>query len=487
MKYGLIGKSLKHSFSKEIHEKLAGYDYELKELSEEELEGFLREASFNGINVTIPYKKSVIPFLDEISDRARRIGAVNTVVNLGGFEKPDGVTPYSGGDSSGSGEKSAGLFGDNTDYAGLKALVLRVMPGVRGAKVLILGTGGTSLTAKVVCEDLGAGEIWRVSRNANAGAEKVSGACAERIGAKCGTAARIEGKDCVISYEEAAGLHFDADLIINTTPVGMFPKIDDCPINLEPFTNLKGVVDVVYNPLRTKLVLDARSRGISAEGGLFMLVAQAEAASKLFLSPKKPNEDLIKSTDSEFENRVSGKGAENGEERTSTRVENVFNQLIFDRQNLVLTGMPGAGKTTVGMLLAKKLSRKFVDTDQAIFEKTGRTPAQIIRDDGEPEFRSIESEVIFELAALTGVVIATGGGAVLRKENVSALKQNGKIIFINTPVEKLKATSDRPLSDTVGKLRELYEKRRDCYLSTADLVVENRGSAEDACSTIMNS
>lgn len=452
MKYGLIGKSLKHSFSKEIHEKLEGYEYELKELSEEELDPFLREAAFCGINVTIPYKKAVIPYLNEISDRAKRIGAVNTVV------KRDGR-----------------LFGDNTDYEGLRSLVLRVVPGLNGAKVLILGTGGTSLTAKVVCEDLGAVKILRVSRNGG-----VNNAAGEKGSAD----------ESVISYETAAALHSDADLIINTTPVGMFPAIEGCPIDLEPFKNLKGVVDVVYNPLRTKLVLDARSRGIRAEGGLYMLVAQAEAASKLFLGrdpDKKINGDLIKNSDSEIENEVLKKATENGNERTSTQVENVLNELIFERESLILIGMPGAGKTTIGKILARKLQREFIDTDQKIFEKTGRTPAEIIRDDGETEFRNVESEVIGELASLTGVVIATGGGAVLRKENVGALRQNGKIIFINTPVEKLKATSDRPLSDTAEKLRELYEKRRDHYLFAADLVIENRKKPEDACSTILHS
>lgn len=272
-KYGCIGKKLTHSFSKEIHSMLADYVYELIELDENEIEEFFSEKEFNAINVTIPYKQTVIPYLDSISDVAKRIGAVNTIVN-----------------------KDGKLCGYNTDYYGMKALVVKAGIDLSNKKVLILGTGGTSRTARVLTEDMGAAEILTVSRSK---------------------------RENYITYDEAVKEHSDAGVIINTTPSGMFPDCDSQPIDISVFNKLEGVVDAVYNPLRTNLVLDAKAKGIKAEGGLYMLVMQAAVAVEKFL----------------------------GAEISETVSDNVFASVFASKENIVLTGMPGSGKSTVGRLL----------------------------------------------------------------------------------------------------------------------------------------
>ncbi len=400
MNYGLIGEKLGHSFSKEIHALIGRYDYELKEIVSTNLPAFMQQKEFKGINVTIPYKQDVIPFLNSIDKAAEEIGAVNTVVNRNGK-----------------------LSGYNTDFIGLKRLILSQGLKLDGKKVLILGTGGTSRTARAVAKALNAKTILPVSRSAKPGDDK-----ADSI------------SQSVISYQDAAALHNDCDIIINTTPCGMFPKIDDSPIDLSPFTKLSGVIDVIYNPLRSQLVLQAQEKKIIAAGGLYMLVQQAIAASEYFF-------DTTYSYD---------------------EADRIYKTILNKKQNIVLVGMPGSGKTTIGKKLAKKLNRRFYDTDVVITEKEGTTPAEIIRTRGEQAFRDFESTVCRELASEQGVIIATGGGAVLRKENVFNLKKNGLLFFIDRPLEAIKPTEDRPLSSSEDKLRQVYEYRYPIYTRETD-------------------
>lgn len=408
MEYGLIGEKLGHSFSKEIHEQIADYQYSLKEVRLQELEKFILSKNYKAINVTIPYKQAVIPYLDEISPEAEAIGAVNTVVNRDGR-----------------------LYGYNTDFGGMKALAEHAGITMKYQKVLILGTGGTSLTARAVCERLGAKEILRVSRT---------------------------GKEGGITYEQACAEHSDADVIINTTPCGMYPRIGEAPIGIESFPQLSGVLDVIYNPLCTSLVLRAKERGIAAEGGLYMLVAQAVLAAEHF----------------------TGRGLD-----TVALTNRIYNKLYFDKRNIVLTGMPGSGKSTVGRLIADQLDREFIDTDSLITERAGAI-SRIFAEKGEKYFRDLESTVIRELAPLSGKVIATGGGAVLRPENITALRHNGELYLIDRSVEYLIPTDDRPLADEKAKIVHLYDERIDTYLNTADYIIDGDCEPEDVADSIIN-
>ena len=408
MRYGLLGEKLGHSFSKEIHEKLGRYRYELIEVPPEKLDAFMRERAFDGLNVTIPYKQAVIPYLDALSERARAIGAVNTIVNREGR-----------------------LCGDNTDFAGLEALIGRMGLSLRGRTVLICGTGGTSKTAAAVAEALHAGEIVRLSRGA---------------------------KDGAITYEEAYEKYAGAEILINTTPRGMFPDVTGVSVDLGRFPGLQGVVDVIYNPLTTRLVREARTQKIPAENGLYMLVAQAVGAAAVFL-------------DEQF-------GAET--------VERVYREILFEKRNLVLTGMPGSGKSTIGTLLAARLGRELADTDAEIVKRAGTPITEIFRTKGEAAFRNLESEVIRELSLTgDGKIIATGGGAVLRRENVEALKMNGALVFLDRRVEDLIPTDDRPLSDDAEKMRALYQTRYPIYTKTADLTLPVRGTPEDTVNKLL--
>lgn len=392
--YGCIGKKLTHSFSREIHGKLAGYTYDLIELTEEGIAPFFEKKAFAAINVTIPYKQTVIPYLDVISPIARRIGAVNTIVN-----------------------RSGKLFGYNTDYYGMKALVEKVGIDLSGKKVLILGTGGTSKTARVLAADLSAANILTVSRNKT---------------------------DKHITYEEAVSSHGDAQVIINTTPSGMYPNCEDKPIDIQSFPRLEGVIDAVYNPLRPNLVLSAKERGIPAEGGLFMLVMQAVAAVEHFLETSIPGETA----------------------------QRVFAEVFRAKENIVLTGMPGSGKSTVGRLLDVE-GFSFVDTDMEIEKRCGCAIKDLIDEKGEPYFRDLETEVIREVSAKSGQIIATGGGAILREENVRCLKRNGRLFFLDADLARLQATDSRPLSNTAEKLKHLYAERIGIYRSTADVIVSD--------------
>ena len=407
MEYGLIGEHLPHSFSKIIHEKLAPYSYELHELRPDEVDSFMRGKEFKGINVTIPYKQTVIPYLDEISDQARSIGAVNTVVNRNGR-----------------------LCGYNTDYFGMKSLIERLGIDPAGKKVLILGTGGTSKTAFAVATDMGASEVYKVSRT---------------------------GKEGVPTYEEAYERHTDAQIIINTTPCGMYPAIDDCPLDLSRFPDLCGVIDAIYNPLRTVLILEAQKRGIPAEGGLYMLVVQAVYAAELFADRKIESE----------------------------KTDQVFKEILNSKRNIVLSGMSLAGKTTLGTLLAKKLDRVLEDTDQMIIRKEQRPITEIFATDGEKYFRDLETEMARTLAPQTGLVIATGGGAILRQENVDALKKHGCIIFLDRPFNQILPADDRPLANTKEKVAALLEKRYPIYKATCDESITNDLTPEEGIAKIL--
>ena len=405
-KYGCIGKKLTHSFSKEIHAKLADYEYELIELNEDEIESFFNKREFNAINVTIPYKQTVIPYLDSLSDVAQRIGAVNTIVKRNGK-----------------------LYGYNTDYYGMKALIKKIGIDIKDKKVLILGTGGTSKTARVLTDDMGASEVITVSRSKS---EKH------------------------ITYEEAKNEHSDAQVIINTTPSGMYPDCDSQPIDISFFSQLEGVVDAVYNPLCTNLVMNAKRKGIKAGCGLYMLVMQAVVAVEKFLDTEIPE----------------------------TVADGVFASVFASKENIVLTGMPGSGKSTVGKLMNID-GFSFVDTDEEIEKRCGCSIKELISSKGEKYFRDLETEVIKDVSSKGCQIISTGGGAVLREENVTALKRNGKIFFINAEPERLCPTDSRPLSDTAEKLKNLYDERIDIYKGTADVTVPDMATPEDEAEFIL--
>ena len=356
---------------------------------------------FKAINVTIPYKLSVISHLDNISDIAKKIGSVNTIVNN------DGI-----------------LSGYNTDFQGMCALMKRAGISLENKKVLVLGSGGTSKTANVVAEHLGCKKVYRVSRNAN---------------------------DGCITYENALSVHRDAEVIINTTPVGMYPNIGNAPVSVDDFDKLDAVVDAVYNPLRSKLVCDALEKGIKATGGLYMLVAQAAYAAEKFTGITVSEE----------------------------KIEKVYSNMVNTKQNIVLIGMPGCGKSTIGKLLAEETGHKFIDTDDEIIKKTGKDIPTIFAEVGEIGFRKIESEVIKEISSVQNVIIATGGGAVLNKQNVRLLKENGRLYFIDRSLDMIVATSDRPLSSNRQDLEKRYNERYDIYLSSCDMRIEAGETAKE--------
>ncbi len=394
MEYGLIAEHLGHSFSKTIHDMIGNYDYTLKEIEKDSLADFLKSKNFKGLNVTIPYKTSVIPYLDELDSIAKEIGAVNTIVN-----------------------KNGKLYGYNTDFFGMTALIKKQGFDFNGKKVLILGSGGTSKTAFAVSNHLGAKEIFIVSRKNETGK---------------------------ITYEDVAINHNDADFIINTTPKGMFPNINECPIDLDGFKSLNGVIDAIFNPLSSNLVLNAKKTGISSIGGLYMLVTQAVCASELFFDKK-------------YEPNLADK---------------IYDKLLNEKTNIVLIGMPSSGKTTIGRKLAKILNREFIDTDELIKKESSLFPGEIIKTYGEEYFRDLESKVISEISTKNNTVISTGGGAILRDKNIQNLKLNGTIIFLNRKLEDLTLTSNRPLSNTPDKLKKLYDTRFPIYYSSSDFVID---------------
>ena len=406
MEYGLIGEKLGHSFSKTVHSFLADYLYELCEIPKTELKEFMEKADFKAINVTIPYKSEVIPYLYFIDEKAKQIGAVNTVVN-----------------------KDGRLYGYNTDYYGLKALIEFARIDIEDKKVLILGSGGTSKTAFFVAKDLGAKKILTVTRTEKQG---------------------------FITYSDAENLHNDADIIINATPCGMYPDIENIAIDISSFQRLSGVVDVIYNPLRSALVLEAQKRGIKAIGGLYMLIAQAVFAAEKFLGRQIPK----------------------------AKIKEIYSKILKEKSNIVLTGMPSCGKTSLGKRISKILGKEFLDTDVEIERQTGMAIRDIFESRGEEYFRSLETKVIKEISTKNNKIISTGGGAVLKNENVKALKHNGMVFFIDRPLKDLMATSDRPLSSSKADLKKRYNERYDIYRSAADKKIINDRDFEAAVTKI---
>ncbi len=406
MTYGCIARRLGHSFSKSIHEKIRDYDYVLREIPETELDAFLTARDFRGINVTIPYKQAVIPWLDGIDDTARAIGAVNTVVNREGK-----------------------LYGYNTDFGGMTAQLRKMGLPIRGKKVAILGTGGTSRTARAVVQALGAGEIVTVSRS---------------------------GREGALTYSDLCALHADTEILLNTTPCGMFPDTDEMPVDPARFPQLLGVFDAVFNPLAPKLVTAARELGIPAAGGLYMLVAQAVLAAEHFTGKTYPD----------------------------GLIDSIYREVRREKENIVLIGMPGSGKTTVGNVLAEKLGREIVDLDAWIVEQTGREITDIFAREGEGEFRRLEREAVRTFADRTGLVLTPGGGCILDKDNVRALRRNGRLFWLDRAPERLIPTDDRPLADSVEKMRRLYETRLPLYEAAADVRVPGDGTVDETARLI---
>lgn len=448
-KYYLIGERLGHSFSAEIHRSFGRYDYELTALAPAELGRFLARRDFAGLNVTIPYKEAVIPFLDYLDPAAAAIGAVNTVVNRNGK-----------------------LWGYNTDFGGMKTAMARAGIDVREKRVFVLGTGGTSRTALAVCRALGAAEIHRVGRTGREGALTY-----HELYALFGAPPHPSASQTASPQGEGLGA-----VLINCTPVGMWPDMDGLPLDLNvfrfshsegtegltsprseealsrlPVSRLSGVFDCVYNPLRTRLVLEARRLGLPAMGGLYMLVQQAALACKLFTGMPVETEE----------------------------VDIIFSSLRRERENLVLIGMPGAGKTTVGRILAQKTGRQFVDIDEEIETRAGMTISAIFAARGETGFRALEAAVIRDFAGQTGCVVATGGGSVLRAENLRRLRQNGRLILVDRPLEALLPAPERPLGDTAEKLAALYAARLPIYTAAAELRIDSSGSPEQAAAAIL--
>ena len=402
LKCGLLGEKLGHSYSPQIHSMLADYEYKLFEKSPEELEDFLKSGEFDGLNVTIPYKKSVMPYCAELSPTAAQIGSVNTIVRR----------------SDGS------LYGDNTDAFGFENLIVHNGIEVKGKKALVLGTGGASVTAQAVLKNLGASEVVVISRR---------------------------GED---NYENIAK-HADAEIIANTTPVGMYPNNGKAAVDLAQFPKLSGVLDVVYNPARTALLLQAEKLCIPCAGGLYMLVSQAKRSCELFTGKSIPDSEI-------------------------DRIERV---LSHQMQNIVIIGMPGSGKTAVSTMLAERLGRKIFDTDTIVSEKAGMTIPEIFAAQGEAGFRKLETEVTAEVGKLSGNIISTGGGVVTVADNYELLHQNGVIVWIERDTNKL-ARDGRPISLS-SDLNELYAARLPLYERFADIKADNNGDINDTVNAIM--
>lgn len=398
MDYGLIGAKLGHSFSKPIHEQLCGYTYTLCPLpTEAEFAAFMQKKEFKAVNVTIPYKQAVIPYLSGMSARAKAIGAVNTIVNRGGQ-----------------------LYGDNTDFAGFLYMVHRTGYALAGKKVLVLGTGGTHKTVLAALQSDGAAEVHCVSRTP-------------------------QGDE--ISYAQAAACT-DTQVIINTTPVGMYPHCGQSPLCLAPFGQLEAVFDVVYNPLQTRLLADAAQKGGTVSNGLPMLVAQAKYAAEVFLDTQIAEE----------------------------KIEAVLAQMKAQTANLVLVGMPSCGKTSIGKALSKALQKTFVDVDAEIEKHTGKTIPAIFAAEGEAGFRKIESEITADICAHGAQVIATGGGVVTQPQNMRPLRQNGVVIYIDRPLADLQTGGNRPLSTSKDALAKMKNERAPLYKQAAHATVSNTGN-----------
>lgn len=415
MKYGLIGEHLGHSFSKQIQTRIAeienvkDYDYQLVELDKEEFKEFMEKKDFKGINVTIPYKKDVIPYLDEMDESAKAIGAVNTIINVDGK-----------------------LKGYNTDFGGFLYMVKAHNVHMEGKKVLIIGNGGACAAVKAVCKHENAKDIVIVSRSANRSA---------------------------ISYDEMYTSHLDADIVVNTSPVGMFPNIVNAPIDVSWFHKLECVLDVVYNPILTRLCFEAQEADIKRVIGLEMLIAQAKYAFEIF-------ENMS------FDDSI---------------IDEIKKEMLKDRCNIVLIGMPSAGKTTIGKMLEEKLGKEFFDLDDMIIAKAGKSIPEIFQESGEAGFRAIETEVAIEASKMNNKIIATGGGVVKHKVNMDFLRLNGITIFIDRDIDKLISSDpNRPLSNSKQALQQMYKERYPLYQKYAAYIAVNNANIEETVDDIVN-
>ncbi len=402
MKCGLLGEKLGHSYSPQIHNALADYAYSLFEVEKGDLESFLKYGDFSGINVTIPYKKAVIPYLSKLSPIAEKLGSVNTIVR----------------------RKDGQLVGHNTDYFGFKTMVSRSGIDPSGKKALVLGSGGASNTVVAVLEEMGA-EVVVISR----------------------TGANNYGN---------LHLHQDAAILVNTTPVGMYPNVGISPVSLSLFPRLEGVLDIIFNPARTQLLLDAEKRGIPNMNGLLMLVAQAKESAEWFT----------------------------GTAIDDCRIDTIHRNLKAETENILLIGMPGCGKSTIGKLLAAALNRPFVDADTRIVEAAEMDIPSIFAKYGENRFREIETDVLRQLGKGSGQVIATGGGCVTRGINYGPMHQNGKIIWIRRGIDAL-PTEGRPLSQA-NDLQTMYTHRKPLYEAFSDIIIDNDSTPENAVAAILS-
>ena len=399
MKCGVLGRKLGHSYSPQIHKHLGDYEFHIFEKEPDELTDFLQNGDFSGTNVTIPYKKDVIPYLDEISPIAQKLGAVNIIVRRDGK-----------------------LIGHNSDHFGFKSMVQKSGLSPAGKKCLVLGSGGASATVQSVLKDFGA-QVVVISRS---------------------------GEN---NYDNLH-LHADAAIIVNTTPLGMYPHTGQAPLNVAQFPKLEGVLDIVYNPARTQIMLDAENLGIPTMNGLWMLVAQAKEAAEWFTNSVISDE----------------------------KISEIYEILRSQMENIVLIGMPGCGKSTVGRLLAEQTGKEFVDADEKIVELAGKSIPEIFAQDGEEVFRSFETKALEELGKRSGLVIATGGGCVTKARNYPLLHQNGTIIWLKRDLDQL-PTDGRPLSQA-NDLTMMYETRKPMYEAFADHAIDNNDSVTDTVRAI---
>lgn len=404
MEYGLIGEKLGHSYSKLIQEKLLeNYTYEIHPIEKENLDAFMKAKEFKAINVTIPYKQDVVPYLDELDDASKKIGAVNTIVNDNGK-----------------------LTGHNTDYYGFNYMLEHHNIEIKGKKVLVMGNGGASKAIQAVIKDHQAKEMLVVD---------------------------IILSEGVISIDEVYENHTDVDVIVNTTPLGMYPKVAGCCVDMDKFNNLKACVDVVYNPFATEFALQAQAKGVKAVTGLEMLVAQAKYALEFFKN--------ISIDDSE--------------------IDRIYKEILQTTTNIVLIGMPNGGKSAVGEIIAKACDKEFIDTDKLIEEKTSMSVSEFYARNGEKEFRKVESEVIKEICTKTNVVISCGGGVAMDNENIHDLKRNGFIIYVDRDLDKI--TTPRFLENE--SLSYLYDERKPVYEEVNDAKIENNTTLEHAANEVI--
>jgi len=403
MKFGLLGRTLGHSFSPRIHSALGNTNYELFEREPSQLQEFFADPELQGINITIPYKVNALEACDVVDPRAERIGCVNTMVR-----------------------KDGKWHGYNTDYDGFVFTLQHAGIDVAGKECIILGDGASSATVHVALEYLGAKNIVHLSRKT------------------------------APFYGDAPNYYETAQIIINCTPIGMYPHNPSNLIDITQFSKLEGVVDLIYNPRRTILLLQAEMMEIPHCDGLPFLVAQGVKAANHF----------------------------QGESFGTKEIEQILRDMRREKENIILIGMPGVGKTTVGKALGEEMGRTCIDVDHELEKEIGDI-STYITEQGEPAFREKEAEMIAKLGTQTGLVISTGGGCVTVPKNYAHLRQNGRIYQLTQPIENL-STSGRVLSSGgIERLRELEEIRTPMYESFAQSIVEHNRNAPETVSTIL--